>query len=111
MTATARLDDIELSLASPMRTYKENATEDAPLLVAALRAVLHLHNERKVYPLTEQGDSVDLDAEPLATYCEECTPQDTLDTIEDCTWDSGYELVGYPCPTVSAVDAALGGAR
>jgi len=40
MTAVERLDEIEVRLLSPMVTYKENATEDAPALVAALRAVL-----------------------------------------------------------------------
>ena len=43
MSAADQLDDIEVRLLSPMVTYKENATGDSPVLVAALRAVLLLH--------------------------------------------------------------------
>ena len=39
---TTVLDEIDLRLSSPMVTYKENATEDAPRLLAAVRAVLAL---------------------------------------------------------------------
>lgn len=43
MTATEKLNDIEMRLLSPMVTYKENATEDAPKMLAALRAAVELH--------------------------------------------------------------------
>ena len=40
MTAAEHLNNIELRLLSPMVTYTENATEDAPKMLAALRVVL-----------------------------------------------------------------------
>ena len=65
---SARLDEIEYRLASPMVTYKENATEDAPALVAALRTVLDLHHRTPAGLCAECTGNWAGDSHPCPTY-------------------------------------------
>lgn len=81
MNADDHLDTIATRLVDPMITYKENATEDAPALVAALQAVLDLHGPSR------KG------------ICVECIDDEFAGPAE------------WPCDTVRAVEAALGGTQ
>ena len=67
---------------------------DVPALVAAVEAVLELHK-----PITDDGNSLRnwlgmYDGKPR-DYCNECEVD-------------GYTAVPYPCPTVTAIQSALG---
>ena len=71
-----------------------HSVEDVPALVAALEAVLELHK-----PITDDGNSLRnwlgmYDGKPR-DYCNECEVD-------------GYTAVPYPCPTVTAIQSALG---
>ena len=71
-----------------------HARQDIPALVAAVEAVLELHK-----PITDDGNSLRnwlgmYDGKPR-DYCNECEVD-------------GYTAVPYPCPTVTAIQSALG---
>jgi hypothetical protein len=71
-----------------------HARTDVPVLVAAVEAVLELHK-----PITDDGNSLRnwlgvYDGKPR-DYCNECEVD-------------GYTAVPYPCPTVTAIQSALG---
>lgn len=87
MSAAELLDDIETRLASPMVTYKENATEDAPRLANAVAAVLAMHQPQQV------AVSASTDIQHATQYVTRCSCQPA--------WR------GYPCPTVAAIESAL----
>ena len=72
----------------------DGAVHDVPALVAAVEAVLELHK-----PITDDGNSLRnwlgmYDGKPR-DYCNECEVD-------------GYTAVPYPCPTVAAIQSALG---
>lgn len=56
MTAVDRLDEIAARLTDPMVTYKENVTEDAPALVAALRAVVDVLDRELAEPYNPDSE-------------------------------------------------------
>jgi len=71
-----------------------HARQDIPALLAAVEAVLELHK-----PITDDGNSLRnwlgvYDGKPR-DYCNECEVD-------------GYTAVPYPCPTVTAIQSALG---
>jgi len=72
----------------------DGAIHDVPALLAAVEAVLELHE-----PITDDGNSLRnwlgvYDGKPR-DYCNECEVD-------------GYTAVPYPCPTVTAIQSALG---
>ena len=72
----------------------DGAIHDVPALLAAVEAVLELHK-----PITDDGNSLRnwlgvYDGKPR-DYCNECEVD-------------GYTAVPYPCPTVTAIQSALG---
>lgn len=70
------------------------AEVDIPALVAAVEAVLELHK-----PITDDGNSLrnwlGMGNGKPRDYCNECEVD-------------GYTAVPYPCPTVTAIQSALG---
>lgn len=99
MSATERLDEIEARITRAINHREPGldlaaaaklATEDAPALVAALRAVLEVHR-----PIKCSNDNCPVCADPsITTACRVCIND------EDDTW---------PCPTVAALIDALEG--
>jgi hypothetical protein len=78
-----------------------------PKLLSAVQNVLALHTAGNIYPLDDDGYP-DQSKEPITTFCEECTSDDTVRLIEDCEWTEDYASVSWPCPTVKALTDALG---
>lgn len=92
-----------------------HARTDVPALVGALRAVLDLHAPVPVYELRDEfgGFATDEDGERklVTTLCRECSSEDAIDSVEDQEWTEDWAPeVQHPCPTVRAVESALGGA-
>lgn len=87
----------------------EAERDEARVALAALRERIEaLHAPAHIYPLLDvPGSPPDTDADPLTTYCQSCTPRDTVSAIEDCCWDDGMDTIGWPCPTLDALRAAL----
>ena len=100
-------------------TYEEydaefiaHARTDVPALVAALRAVLDLHKARDEQVLATDCSAETCDCEdgcqtvPIKV-CEHC--MDLGDSAHHYAYEEGgIETVIWPCPTVRAVEAALG---
>lgn len=82
MSAADLLDAVEDRLTSCMVTYKENATEDAPRLVAALNAVIKVH---------EPIDALHTNTNTVRQVC------------TGCGTDNGNWKV-WPCPTIRAIE-------
>lgn len=77
----------------PTAEFIAHARTDVPALVAALRAVLDLHQPKADGPMS-------------LVYWEFCSCG-TLEVHED---EDGYQSIGpakYPCPTVRAIEEAL----
>lgn len=72
----------------------DGAIHDVPALLAAVEAVLELHK-----PITDDGNSLrnwlGMGNGKPRDYCNECEVD-------------GYTAVPYPCPTVTAIQSALG---
>ena len=84
----------ELSADKADLEFIAHSRADIPALVAAVEAVLELHK-----PITDDGNSLRnwlgmYDGKPR-DYCNECEVD-------------GYTAVPYPCPTVTAIQSALG---
>lgn len=96
---TSRLDEIKArhamaNLLAVGEVKVWDSMADIPALVAAVEAVLELHK-----PITDDGNSLRnwlgmYDGKPR-DYCNECEVD-------------GYTAVPYPCPTVTAIQSALG---
>lgn len=95
-----------------------HARTDVPALVGALRAVLDLHEPMRMY---EHEDSCEDESEGHREerhvestesngeyYCLDLPTGITL--CAECSRDLDFDGRDYPCPTVRAVESALGGA-
>lgn len=98
------------SITSSKRTIValDKLIESAPRMVNALEALLTLHREGKIFPLDADG-LPDHSRDPLAAFCDECTPDSTIRDIEDAEWSENSETAYWPCTTVTAISAALEG--
>lgn len=92
-----------------------HAPTDMARLLAALEAVLALHKPVTVYELdplngTWVYDESD-ERKVMSVLCSECTPDPIIEEIDESEYDGPNDIdVDFPCPTVKAVQAALGGA-
>jgi hypothetical protein len=84
----------ELSADKADLEFIAHARQDIPALAAAVEAVLELHK-----PITDDGNSLrnwlGMGNGKPRDYCNECEVD-------------GYTAVPYPCPTVTAIQSALG---
>ena len=84
----------ELSADKADLEFIAHARQDIPALLAAVEAVLELHK-----PITDDGNSLrnwlGMGNGKPRDYCNECEVD-------------GYTAVPYPCPTVTAIQSALG---
>lgn len=79
----------------PLARFFAGAPTDQARLLAAVQAVTALHRpERGIVHDPDDGETKEMD------YCETCS---------DSQWLDEATAVAYPCPTVAAVVAALGG--
>ncbi|MDV6300224.1 hypothetical protein R3P82_14045 [Dietzia maris] len=119
MNAADRLDQIDCRLRDPMVTYQENATEDAPTLVAALESVLELHKPVKRY-VVDGYEEVSYESREQAVEETECDPRAVTEWVlceECCRVEDGPDGVGpqvagyansdHPCTTYLTVQAAF----
>ena len=75
----------------------------------ALRGVMEAHAPFRIYELDADGtprcwngvESV------LATCCESCTPDDTIEAAGTGEWTEDMPYVPWPCPTVATIWEAL----
>ena len=102
----------------PDAEFIAHARTDVPRLVSALRAVLDLHKPMRMY---EHEDSCGDESEEHREerHCEGsetigeyfCLDLPTGITLcAECSRDLDFDGRDYPCPTVRAVESALGGA-
>jgi hypothetical protein len=90
------------------------ALASIPRMIAAVDAVLALHQPLEVFEYDHVNGVWRLDADGekilMFTLCQSCTPASVTEGIGDCeyTEDEGGE-VEYPCPTVAAIENALEG--
>lgn len=116
----ARLQAIraELEAASnyPGPATLEVSEANVPRLLAAVEAVVVLHKPLDVFEYDDVNDTFKLDDDgeqiPAGSFCQTCSDSDVIQDIEDCEYDiSGtYGGVSWPCPTVTALTAAIEGA-
>jgi hypothetical protein len=98
--------------ASPTGTPGHHAPQDRARLLAALDAVLALHQPLEVFEYDHINGvwRIDADGEKILmfTLCHACTPASVTESIGDCEYaeDESGEVI-YPCPTVAAMVAAL----
>ena len=94
-----------------------HARSDVPALVAALRAVLDLHRKGTIYYHADHCDNPsdehiaerhDEYSDAMGEYY--CRDLPMHDVCRECSgvFDDEFESVEFPCPTVRAVEAALG---
>lgn len=93
----------------------ETVSVDAARLLAAIEAVGGLHQPVTVYEIdpingTWVYDSETDERKVLTLLCRECTPAFVLDDLDEGEYDGGGSDadVHFPCPTITALAAALG---
>ena len=76
----------------------------------ALRGVMEAHAPFRIYELEADGTPKcwNGDESVLATCCESCTPDDTIEAAGDGEWTEDMPYVPWPCPTVATIREALG---
>ena len=75
----------------------------------ALRGVLEMHAPFRIYELEADGTPKcwNGDESVLATCCESCTPDDTIEAAGDGEWTEDMPYVPWPCPTVTEIKEVL----
>lgn len=116
MSISDRLDQIEARRAqanSSLNGRHMLVGKDVPEMLAAIRAVLDLHEAVPVYQLRDEfgGFATNDDGERImiTTLCRECSSDEAIESVKDQEWDEGWAPeVSHPCPTYRTVTAALG---
>jgi len=107
--------DVRTMVTHTEEYYQKVAEEDhashcgrAEAAEAKLTAIAALHCKREIYPLDTFG-APDMDAQPIAFFCEACTPDETVRAIEDAEWSQDDETAYWPCDTARALGLPAGG--
>ena len=86
-----------------------SAPDRLDLMERALRGVLEMHAPFRIYELEADGTPKcwNGDESVLATCCESCTPDDTIEAAGAGEWTEDMPYVPWPCPTVTTIQEVL----
>ena len=91
-------------------TFIANAPTDMSRLLAAVESVIALHKPEAIYELDEHGCvNSDDESKYVRSICGVCSDSTVTESLDDGNYDlsGNWGEVGWPCPTVAAVTAAL----
>lgn len=100
---TERCDGLEQQIDAVLTLLQPDRME------RALRGVLEMHSPFHIYELEADGTPKcwNGDESVLATCCESCTPDDTIEAAGAGEWTEDMPYVPWPCPTVTTIQEVL----